>query len=97
MSGEIIVRFSALSKAAEDINKAITNMQSELDGLEKGIQPLLATWDGQAKEEYHTRQREWSSASADLTQLLTQIKAGVTKSAEIMQAREASNARKFGG
>jgi WXG100 family type VII secretion target len=97
MSDEIVVRFSALTKASEDINKAISTMHSELDGLERGIQPLLATWDGTAKNEYHTRQREWTQASTDLTTLLTQIKGAVTKAAEIMQAREAANARKFGG
>jgi 6 kDa early secretory antigenic target len=97
MSDEIVVRFSALTKASEDINKAISTMHSELDGLERGIQPLLATWDGAAKNEYQTRQREWTQASNDLTQLLNQIKGAVSKSAEIMQAREAANARKFGG
>jgi early secretory antigenic target protein ESAT-6 len=93
---EIVVKFSALAKASEDINKAIANMNSELDGLEKGIQPMLSTWDGAARDEYFRRQQEWSSASKDITQLLTQIKGAVMKSAEIMQAREQANARKFG-
>jgi WXG100 family type VII secretion target len=72
-------------------------MQSELADLEKGIQPLLHTWDGAAKDAYHQRQSEWNSASQDLSQLLGQIKAGVVKSAEIMQAREQANKQKFGG
>ena len=93
---EIVVKFSALSKASEDISKAIASLNSELDGLEKGIQPLLSTWDGTARDAYFQRQQEWSSASQDLTQLLTQIKGAVVKSAEIMQAREQANQRKFG-
>jgi|RhiMetdeSRZDD1v2_1073273.scaffolds.fasta_scaffold3887973_2 WXG100 family type VII secretion target len=94
---EIVVKFAALHKASEDINKAISNLTSELDNLEKGVQPLLSTWDGQAREAYYARQREWSSASGDLKQLLLQIKGAVDKSAEIMQARESANMKKFGG
>jgi WXG100 family type VII secretion target len=94
---DIVVKFSALVKASEDIGKAISNMNSELDALEKGIQPLLSTWDGQAKDAYYARQAEWTSASKDLTQLLTQIKGAVSQSAEIMQAREKANMQKFGG
>ncbi len=94
---DIIVKFSSLMKASEDIGKAITNMNSELEGLEKGIQPLLATWDGDAQGAYRVRQAEWTSASKDLTELLTGIKGAVIRSAEIMQAREKANKLKFEG
>jgi WXG100 family type VII secretion target len=92
---DIVVKFAALMKASDDISRALKNMHSELDGLEKGIQPLLASWDGTAKDAYHVRQKEWSSASKDLTELLTQIKGAVVHSAEIMQAREKANTTKF--
>lgn len=94
---DIVVKFPALIKAAEDIGKAIKNMNQELHDLEKGIQPLLQSWDGSAKDAYHARQVEWNTASKDLEQLLTSIKGAVTRSAEIMQAREHANKNKFHG
>jgi WXG100 family type VII secretion target len=93
----IVVKFPALMKAADDIGKAIKNMNTELHDLEKGIQPLLQSWDGDAKEAYYSRQQEWNSASKDLEQLLNEIKGAVTRSAEIMQAREHANKQKFHG
>ncbi|MFI5955621.1 WXG100 family type VII secretion target [Cryptosporangium sp. NPDC051539] len=96
-SDEIAVNFASLTKAAEDIQSAIGKMNAELDGLEKGVQPLLATWDGDAKAAYMARKREWDSASQDLAQLLTGIKGAVLKSAEIMHAREKQNTNMFGG
>jgi 6 kDa early secretory antigenic target len=96
-SDDIAVNFASLTKAAEDIQSAIGKMTSELDGLERGIQPLLVTWDGDAKAAYLIRKKEWDNASADITQLLTGIKGAVLKSAEIMAAREKQNATMFNG
>jgi len=95
--GEIVVNFAALSQASADITKALTGMHGELSGLEQGIKPLLAQWDGDAKAEYEQRQREWTSASNDLARLLKDIQIAVDKSAEIMLARERTNKGKFGG
>ena len=79
-SDEIAVNFASLTKAAEDIQGAINKLSAELDGLERGVQPLVATWDGPAKAAYIARKREWDDASADLTQLLTGIKGAVQRS-----------------
>jgi len=95
-SDEIAVNFASLTKAADDIQSAIGKISAELDGLERGVQPLVATWDGPAKAAYLTRKREWDSASADLTQLLTGIKRAVLSSAEIMAAQEQKNVSYFG-
>ncbi|MFG1920457.1 WXG100 family type VII secretion target [Cryptosporangium sp. NPDC048952] len=94
-SDEIAVNFASLMKASEDIQSAINKLSAELDGLERGVQPLVATWDGPAKAAYLVRKRQWDSASADLTQLLTSIKGAVVRSAEIMSAQEAKNTSLF--
>jgi len=94
---EIKVSFAALSQASADIQKATTTMHNELGALERGIQPMLATWDGDAKAEYAQRQSEWTSASTDLAALLKQIQTAVDKAAEIMLARERANKQKFAG
>ena len=41
---EIVVAFAALNQAASDISTALSSMQSELDGVNQQVQPLLSTW-----------------------------------------------------
>lgn len=94
-SGEIVVNFAALRAAAEDIRSTVAGMNSELDNLKQGLQPLLSTWDGEAQQAYHARQAQWDSAASDLNTLLSQIQTAVSRSAEIMEARERANMARF--
>ncbi|MEV2241789.1 WXG100 family type VII secretion target [Micromonospora sp. NPDC049891] len=94
---EIRYNFAGLNAAADSCNGAVRNMTGELDGLKSGIAPLLATWDGDAKEAYFQRQSEWESAANDLRDLLGRIEKALRESAAKMQAREAANRAKFGG
>ncbi|GAB3855340.1 hypothetical protein GCM10029963_49980 [Micromonospora andamanensis] len=94
---EIRYNFAGLNAAADSCNGAVRNMTGELDGLKSGIAPLLATWDGDAKEAYFQRQNEWESAANDLRDLLGRIEKALRESAAKMQAREAANRAKFGG
>jgi len=95
MSNEIVVNFVTLMKASDDIVRSVKTMDSQLDGLKRGIQPMIATWDGEAQQAYYARQQQWESAATDLKTLLGQIQAAVVKSAEIMMAREKANASRF--
>jgi 6 kDa early secretory antigenic target len=96
MSGsEIVVEFHALHQAADDIGRALSSMQSELDSINSQVQPLVHTWQSDAQQAFVQRKAEWESAANDLHQLLTGIKSAVLKSAEIMQAREKANVAKF--
>ncbi|GAA2345569.1 WXG100 family type VII secretion target [Dactylosporangium salmoneum] len=92
---EIVVEFAALNQAAADISSALASMQSELDTVNSTVQPLVATWQSDAQEAFQQRKAEWTNAANDLHQLLNGIKSAVTKSAEIMQAREKANVAKF--
>ncbi|WP_433530401.1 WXG100 family type VII secretion target [Micromonospora sp. CA-263727] len=94
---EIRYNFAGLNAAADSCGSAAGNLTSELDGLKSGIAPLLATWDGEAREAYFQRQSEWESAANDLRDLLGRIERALRESATRMQAREAANRAKFGG
>ncbi|TCB90687.1 WXG100 family type VII secretion target [Micromonospora zingiberis] len=94
---EIRYNFAGLNAAADSCGSSVRNMTSELEGLKSGIAPLLATWDGDAREAYFQRQREWESAANDLRDLLGKIERALRESAAKMQAREAANRAKFGG
>ncbi|RIV34355.1 WXG100 family type VII secretion target [Micromonospora radicis] len=94
---EIRYNFAGLNAAADSCGSSSRNMTSELEGLKTGIAPLLATWDGDAREAYFQRQREWESAANDLRDLLGRIERALRESAAKMQARESANRAKFGG
>lgn len=92
---EIRYNFPQLNMAADNISSAVKNMTGELDGLKQSLQPMLSTWDGDAKQAYHQRQTEWDAAANDLRDLLGRIEKALRESAAKMQARESANKAKF--
>lgn len=76
---EIKVSFGVLEAARDDVAGTARRMNTRLEDLKRLLAPLVATWDGQAAEEYRRTQRQWDTAAADLTAVLTQI--GVALSA----------------
>jgi WXG100 family type VII secretion target len=93
--GNLVVNFAVLHAAAEDIRTAVNTMNSELDALRQSLQGIVATWDGEAKNAYAARQAQWDEAAANLNTLLSNIQQAVTRSAEIMAAREQANMQRF--
>jgi WXG100 family type VII secretion target len=77
----LLVNFGALQNASGDIQKALNELQSQLGQLERDAAPLVATWQGEAQSAYHERQRKWSTAATDLSEILRNIKMAVDESA----------------
>jgi len=92
---EIRYNFPVLLSAADSCASNVKRLSGDLDGLKQRLQPLLSTWDGDAKQAYYTRQSQWESAANDLRDLLGQIERALRASAEKMQSREAANKTKF--
>lgn len=95
MDGEIRYNFPMLLGAADSCASQVKHMTSELDGLKQRLQPMLSTWDGDARQAYYTRQSQWESAASDLRDLLGRIERALRESATKMQQREAANKSKF--
>ena len=89
--GKLVINFGSLAQAAQDINSAINNLESQLSDCEQSAQPLLATWTGAAQEAYGIRQTKWRQAAGDLTQMLRDIQAAVEDSAANFQQAENRN------
>jgi early secretory antigenic target protein ESAT-6 len=70
---EIKVTFGALDAARADVAGTASRIGTRLEDLKRLLAPLVATWEGQAAEEYRTAQRKWDTAAADLTAVLAQI------------------------
>jgi WXG100 family type VII secretion target len=89
---EIKVTFGALESARTDVVGAATRISGRLDDLRRAVAPLVATWDGQAAEEYRGRQRQWDGAAADLAGVLSDIGRALGDAEAGYRATENANA-----
>jgi 6 kDa early secretory antigenic target len=93
--GLLRVNFGSLTQASGDIQKAVNQLESQLADLDSAAKPLVATWDGEAKEQYAERQLRWTRASNDLKSILSQIKVAVDQAAQDYQQTEKAAAARF--
>ena len=93
--GVLVVNFAALQQAGADIQRALSTLESQLGQLERDAAPLVASWDGEAREAYEVRQSRWRSASQDLQAMLRDIKLAVEDSAADYLDTEKRNANLF--
>ena len=91
----LVVNFAALQKASGDIQHALNDLESQLGQLERDAAPLVASWDGAAREAYDGHQRAWRQRAADLSVMLRTIKQALDDSAVDYQNTEARNTRLF--
>ena len=70
---EIKVTFGALTAAQSDVSGTASRITTQLDDLRRFLQPMVATWEGAAAQDYLVRQKQWDTAAADLTAVLAQI------------------------
>ncbi|MEV4620959.1 WXG100 family type VII secretion target [Asanoa sp. NPDC049573] len=91
----LVVNFPALQQASADIQKALNTLDSQLAQLERDAAPLIATWDGDARQAYDQRQSRWRAASADLQAMLRDIKLALDDSAADYLSTEKRNVNLF--
>ncbi|NED51672.1 WXG100 family type VII secretion target [Micromonospora aurantiaca] len=93
--GVLVVNFAALQQAGADIQRALSTLESQLGQLERDAAPLVASWNGEAREAYEVRQARWRAASQDLQAMLRDIKLAVADSATDYLDTEKRNANLF--
>jgi WXG100 family type VII secretion target len=91
----LVVNFPALQQASADIQKALNTLDTQLGQLERDAAPLIATWDGDARQAYDQRQSRWRTASADLQAMLRDIKLALDDSAADYLSTEKRNVNLF--
>jgi early secretory antigenic target protein ESAT-6 len=96
MSEILRVEFGALHHASESITTALRTMQAQLDQIERDAAPLVSTWQGDAQEAYHARQKRWREAADHLAVILRDIQRAVDDSAAEYQRTERDNTMMFG-
>jgi early secretory antigenic target protein ESAT-6 len=91
----LVVNFAALQQASADIQHALGALDTQLSQLERDAAPLVATWDGEARQAYDARQAAWRRAAGDLAGMLRDIKLAVEESAADYHATEKRNTNLF--
>ena len=71
--GSIVLSFSALQAGEAAINGNLTKLRARLDQLEGDLQPLVATWSGDAQAAYLIQKKQWEQAAQDLAVMLQSI------------------------
>jgi early secretory antigenic target protein ESAT-6 len=94
-NGLLLVNFSALQQAGADIQRALSELQTQLTQLEQDAAPLVQTWSGEANEAYQIRQAKWRAASTDLSEILRNIQVAVDESAADYLATEKQATSRF--
>jgi 6 kDa early secretory antigenic target len=95
MPDGIKVTFGGLEAAAGNISTQANKVQSQLDDLKAYLQPLVASWTGEASEMYATHQRKWDTAAADLQAVLAAIGVAVQNAAQDYRDGERTNASRW--
>lgn len=91
----LLVNFAAMQGASADISAAVRHLHDQLGELEHGAAPLVATWEGAAREAYDQRQAQWRTAAGQLTAMLTDIQRALDESARDYAHTERRNVALF--
>jgi WXG100 family type VII secretion target len=92
---EILVTFGELANAQQSVAQTAQRLNAQLDDLRRYLAPMVATWSGQAAQDYQAKQRQWDTSAADLNQVLTQIGVALGHANEGYQQVEQSNASRW--
>jgi 6 kDa early secretory antigenic target len=96
MNDILRVEFGALQHAGDSITTALRTLHSQLDQLERDAAPLVATWQGEAREAYQQRQLRWREAAEHLSAMLRDIKRALDESSADYLRTERQNSAMFG-
>lgn len=94
---EIKVTFAGIQGAQESVAQTSGRLNSQLEDLKRYLQPLVATWEGQAAEEYGVQQRKWDTSAAELTAVLAQIGSALGAAHDSYYQVEQANASRWAG
>lgn len=92
---EIMVTFGEIAAAQHNVASTSQRMTAQLEDLKRFLAPMVASWTGQAAEDYQVRQRQWDTAAADLTAVLSQIGVALGHANEGYQQVERANASRW--
>jgi 6 kDa early secretory antigenic target len=73
MAKQVYFDYPTVQQAAQNYAKRHEGLNTILTDLESGLAPMLASWEGSARDLYVEQKVVWDKAAADLTALLKEI------------------------
>jgi ESAT-6 family protein len=92
---EILVTFGEIAAAQRNVVSTSRQINEQLEDLRRYLAPLVATWSGQAAQDYQVKQRQWDASAADLTAVLAQIGVALGHANDGYQQVERVNASRW--
>lgn len=92
---DLAVNYATLAAAAADIQASAGQIENRLNELDRSLQPLRASWTGEAATAYEAAKAKWTSALTDMKMLLAQIGNQVTTTSQNYQATDRNVAQRF--
>ena len=89
------VQHDGLEQASQDLHRAVREIDARLDRLTTELEPLRASWAGQAQEAYHRAKSTWDAAIAEMVELLAETGRTVAASNEEYRAADRRGAAAF--
>lgn len=94
--GHILVTFEAVQGAQNDTAATYAAINNELSDLHAYLAPLVASWTGQASENYQALQKQWDTAATDLNSVMNTISAALGTAHTNYTGAENANASMWG-
>jgi early secretory antigenic target protein ESAT-6 len=89
------VNHAGLYTAAQDLSRAVQQIDDRLNRLESELAPLRSDWTGNAQQAYTTAKAKWDGAMQEMKTLLADTSATVTQSNQEYMAADQRGAASF--
>jgi early secretory antigenic target protein ESAT-6 len=89
------VNHAGLDTAAQDLSRAVQQIDDRLNRLESELAPLRSDWTGNAQQAYTTAKAKWDGAMQEMKTLLADTSATVTQSNQEYMAADQRGAASF--
>lgn len=90
------VNHAGLDTAAEDLSRAVKQIDDRLNRLEQELAPLRSDWSGSAQQAYTVAKSKWDTAMLEMKSLLAETSATVHQSNAEYKAADQRGAASFG-
>ncbi|KGM18909.1 MULTISPECIES: WXG100 family type VII secretion target [Corynebacterium] len=77
--------FAQIDQTSMDIKRSSANINRSLETLKKGLQPMVAEWEGESADAYKAAQARWDRSAAELNRILEEVSRKVTQSNDRMR------------
>ena len=93
--GALRVNHAGLDTAAQDLSRAVQQIDDRLNRLESELAPLRSDWTGNAQQAYTAAKTKWDAAMQEMKTLLADTSTTVTQSNQEYMAADQRGAASF--